>query len=39
MELTTFHDLGQSDGSLTWVVRHDGKWWCCFAFYLQAASS
>lgn len=33
MELTTYKDFGQSDGSLTWAVRHDGKWWCCFAFY------
>lgn len=33
MELTPYKDFGQSDGSLTWAVRHEGKWWCNFAFY------
>lgn len=33
MELSTLKDFGESDGSLTWVLRHDNKWWCCFAFY------
>ena len=25
--------LGHGYGSLTWVVRHDGDWWACFANY------
>jgi hypothetical protein len=33
MRLSTFKDFGKSDGSLTWVVRHGGQWWCNFAFY------
>jgi hypothetical protein len=33
MELSTLKDFGVSDGSLTWVVRHDGHWWCTFAYY------
>lgn len=33
MQLTLFKDFGESDGSLTWVVRHDNKWWCTFALY------
>lgn len=33
MELTTYKDFGQSDGSLTWAVRHADHWWCTFAFY------
>jgi endonuclease/exonuclease/phosphatase family metal-dependent hydrolase len=33
MQLSTIHDFGASDGSLTWCV-HDGKqWWCHFAGY------
>jgi len=26
-------DLATSDGSCTWVDRHDGSWWVCFAHY------
>jgi alkaline phosphatase D len=33
MELDTFHDFGESDGSLTWAVRHEDHWWCNFAYY------
>ena len=33
MQLTTYKDFGQSGGSLTWAVRHKGRWWCNFAFY------
>lgn len=32
-ELSDFKDFGVSDGSLTWVVRHQDAWWCNFAFY------
>lgn len=27
------HDLGHGHGSLTWVARHDGAWWACYANY------
>jgi hypothetical protein len=33
MRLTTFRDFGDFGGSLTWVVRHKGDWWCNFARY------
>jgi hypothetical protein len=33
MELTVWKDFGESDGSLTWAIRHDDQWWCMFAFY------
>lgn len=33
MRLATEHDFGDVGGSLTWVVRHDGRWWCNFARY------
>jgi hypothetical protein len=33
MQLTTFKDFGDFGGSLTWVVHHDGHWWCNFARY------
>lgn len=33
MQLTTYRDLGDAGGSLTWVVRHQGAWWCNFAKY------
>jgi endonuclease/exonuclease/phosphatase family metal-dependent hydrolase len=33
MRLTTFKDFGDVGGSLTWAVRRDGSWWCCFAKY------
>jgi hypothetical protein len=36
MRLETVHDFGESDGSLTWVVRHGGQWWCSFVFYGKA---
>lgn len=33
MVLSVFKDFGESDGSLTWVVREGDAWWCTFAFY------
>jgi hypothetical protein len=33
MELTVWKDLGETDGSLTWAIRHDDHWWCMFAYY------
>ncbi|MBX3413551.1 MAG: hypothetical protein KF708_12745 [Pirellulales bacterium] len=34
LKLTTWHDFGASDGSLTWCVRDvAGAWWCNFAYY------
>lgn len=27
------HDLLHGHGSLTWVARHDGAWWLCYANY------
>jgi hypothetical protein len=33
MKLTVAHDFGESDGSLVWVLRHEGSWWANFAFY------
>lgn len=27
------HSLGRRPGSLTWAVRHNGRWWACFAYY------
>jgi hypothetical protein len=33
MQLTTFKDFGVSEGSLTWVLRNEDSWWCCFAYY------
>jgi hypothetical protein len=33
MALNTFHDFGESRGSLTWVVREGDFWWCNFAQY------
>jgi len=33
LELSVWHSFGESEGSLTWCVRHDGDWWCNFAFY------
>src|SRR5262249_55467648 len=30
---TTFKDFGDVGGSLTWVVYHEGHWWCNFARY------
>jgi hypothetical protein len=35
MQLTTFKNFGESDGSLTWVIRHEDQWWCTFAFYRE----
>ncbi len=39
MQLSVFKDLGETDGSLTWVVRHENKWWCTFAFYGQESNA
>ena len=33
MQLTTFKDFGSAGGSLTWVLRKGGFWWCNFALY------
>ncbi|REJ98476.1 MAG: SGNH/GDSL hydrolase family protein [Planctomycetota bacterium] len=33
MVLSTFHDFGDQGGSLTWAVKHQGDWWCNFAYY------
>ena len=33
MKLKTFHDFRDYGGSLTWVIRKDGAWWCNFAKY------
>lgn len=33
MQLRTFHDFGNFGGSLTWVLRQEGHWWCNFARY------
>ena len=33
MQLSTFHDFGNYGGSLVWVIRHKGHWWCNFARY------
>jgi len=33
MRLKTWKDLGDPGGSLTWVLRHDKRWWCNFAHY------
>jgi len=38
LELTDLHDFGDYGGSLTWVVRRDGSWWCNFARYGSANS-
>jgi hypothetical protein len=33
MVLSTLKDFGDYRGSLTWVVRRGGSWWCNFAKY------
>lgn len=33
MELRAFKDFGNFGGSLTWVIRRQGHWWCNFARY------
>ncbi|MEX2592717.1 MAG: hypothetical protein WD426_08080, partial [Anditalea sp.] len=33
MELNIFKDFGESEGSLTWAIRHKGDWWCMFVYY------
>jgi hypothetical protein len=33
MQLETYKDFGESDGSLVWLIRRDDVWWCNFAFY------
>jgi hypothetical protein len=38
MQLATFKQFGAYRGSLTWVVRHGGHWWCNFAHYGEANS-
>ncbi len=35
MQLAVFHDFRDYGGSLTWVIRHDNRWWCNFARYDQ----
>lgn len=34
MKLTVFHRFENPPGSVTWVLQHDGSWWCHFAHYL-----
>ncbi len=33
MELQSFKNFGEYRGSLTWVLRKQGAWWCNFAHY------
>ena len=33
MRLSVFKDFGNYGGSLTWVLRRGGHWWCNFARY------
>lgn len=33
MQLTTYKDFGDFGGSITWALRHEGKWWANFARY------
>lgn len=33
LKLTIFHAFEDAPGSLTWAVKRDGQWWCCFAHY------
>ncbi len=33
MKLEIFHVFDAPPGSLTWAVRRDKHWWCCFAHY------
>lgn len=33
MQLTIYHTFDAPPGSLTWAVRRDAQWWCCFAHY------
>jgi hypothetical protein len=33
MKLEIFHTFDAPPGSLTWAVRRDKHWWCCFAHY------
>lgn len=33
MKLEIFHTFDNPPGSLTWAVRRDKHWWCCFAHY------
>lgn len=35
MELSALKDFGNFGGSLTWVIRREGRWWCNFARYGQ----
>ncbi|WP_209331900.1 hypothetical protein [Lunatimonas salinarum] len=34
-DLCTVVDFGETDGSLTWLVNHDGHWWGMFALYKE----
>lgn len=34
MKLTVFHRFENPPGSVTWVLKRDGSWWCHFAHYL-----
>jgi hypothetical protein len=33
--LCTVVDFGETDGSLTWLVNHQGQWWGMFAHYKE----
>lgn len=33
MQLRSFKNFGEYRGSLTWVLRKEGAWWCNFAHY------
>jgi hypothetical protein len=33
LEHAASHRLGITEGSLTWIDRHDGTWWAVFAYY------
>lgn len=33
MKLTVFHEFQKPPGSLTWVLKKGGDWWCHFAHY------
>ncbi len=33
LEHVASHSFGIADGSCTWVDRHNGYWWVCFAHY------
>ncbi len=33
MKLEVFHRFENPPGSVTWVLKHEGNWWCHFAHY------